>query len=74
MDHYELVKKLHEIARILNPSEISPNPPKREQVTERDVINWIDYIRVCVKYNGLDLDATRRDNSDLRRSLEERSK
>ena len=33
----------------------------------------LDYLRICIKYQLFDLEATRRENKDLRRRLEENS-
>ncbi len=34
----------------------------------------LDYLRVCIKYQAFDLEATRRENTYLKKILEERNK
>jgi len=42
------------------------NPSKMDSIQET-----IDYLRVCIKYNVFDLEATKRENEYLRKLLEE---
>ena len=46
---------------------------KRLQKSVNTLQESLDYLRICIKYQLFDLEATRRENKDLRRRLEENS-
>ena len=84
MDAVNLEDKLNEIVRELGGSK-SPEGEKlamlareakennqRLQASMDSLQDSLDYLRVCIKYQLFDLEATRRENGDLRRQLEER--
>jgi hypothetical protein len=47
---------------------------KRLQKSVDNLQESLDYLRVCIKYQLFDLEATRRENSYLRKLLEEKNK
>ena len=72
----ELVKELTGVAE---PRDIKSAMPGKEvqdsepSAKERDSLQEsLDYLRICVKYQLFDLEATRRENKYLRQLLEER--
>lgn len=46
---------------------------KRLKQSVNSLQESLDYLRICIKYQLFDLEATRRENKSLRRMLEERS-
>ncbi len=50
-----------------------PAKSSGEESEERaDILDALDYLSICVKYNLFDLEATKRENKMLRQMLEER--
>ncbi len=48
------------------------NSQKRLRETVDGLQESLDYLRVCIKYQAFDLEATRRENEYLKRLLEEK--
>lgn len=46
---------------------------KKLEETVNNLQESLDYLRICIKYQLFDLEATRRENSYLRKLLEEKS-
>lgn len=78
METSELVRRLNESIDILNsgPEGAFDRKAKEPVLSEGDgePIELFDYLRVCAKYDVLDLEATRRENSYLRKLLKESTK
>jgi hypothetical protein len=83
MDETRLESKLNELVREFGEG-IDPHHDKLSKLAEQAQANHVkleksidtlqellDYLRVCIKYQGFDLEATRRENEYLRRLLEE---
>lgn len=51
-------------------NNLAGNKPKKESIDSLQ--ETIDYLRVCVKYTLYDLEATRRENKQLRKELGEK--
>lgn len=60
-------KKLAMLAREADGSH------KQLQKNVGDLQESLDYLRICIKYQLFDLEATRRENAYLRRMLEEKT-
>jgi ATP phosphoribosyltransferase regulatory subunit HisZ len=86
MDEAGLEGALNELARQfgdsvdLNPAKLA-NLAKQAQANSKQLqksINTlqelVDYLRVCIKYQAFDLEATRRENTYLRKLLEENNR
>jgi hypothetical protein len=48
--------------------------PKQLQKRISSLQELVDYLRVCIKYQAFDLEATRRENTYLRKLLEENNR
>lgn len=59
-------KKLEMLAKDMH------NNQERLQKTVDSLRESLDYLRVCIKYQNFDLEATRRENDYLRKLIEER--
>jgi hypothetical protein len=83
MDETRLESKLNELVREFGEG-IDPHQNKLTKLAEQAQANQVkleksidtlqellDYLRVCIKYQVFDLEATRRENEYLRRLLEE---
>ncbi len=84
MDEASLEEKLNELVKefggMNNPQyrklailarQAQANHEKLQQSVGR-LQESLDYLRICIKYQLLDLEATRRENAYLRKLLEER--
>ena len=60
-------KKLAELARQARESH------KKLKKSISNLQDVLDYLRVCIKYQAFDLEATRRENTYLKKLLEERN-
>lgn len=85
MDQNRMEEKLNELVKEFGPN----NNPQTQKLAElarqardshqklRKSLNnlqeSLDYLRVCIKYQSFDLEATRRENAYLRKLLEERN-
>ena len=85
IDEGKMEEKLNELVKEFGPN----NNPQTQKLAElarqardshqklRKSLNnlqeSLDYLRVCIKYQSFDLEATRRENSYLRKLLEERN-
>ncbi len=83
MDEMRLESKLNELVKEFGEG-IDPHHDKLTKLAEQAQTNQVkleksidtlqdllDYLRVCIKYQVFDLEATRRENEYLRRLLEE---
>lgn len=83
MDDIRLEDKLNELVREFGEG-LDPHHDKLAKLAEQAQANrekleksinslqeLLDYLRVCIKYQFFDLEATRRENEYLRRLLEE---
>jgi hypothetical protein len=71
----ELVKELTGVAeprgiKSAMPGEVQDSKLSTEEISS--IQESLDYLRICVKYQLFDLEATRRENKFLRQLLEER--
>jgi hypothetical protein len=85
MDEAGFEQKLSELVREFGEGADTqrkrlPEPPGRTHPTPKKLEKSIstlqeslDYLRVCIKYQVFDLEATRRENEYLRRLIEEQS-
>jgi hypothetical protein len=86
MDEGKMEEKLNELVKEFGPND-NPQTKKLAELARqarenheklRDSLNnlqgSLDYLRVCIKYQAFDLEATRRENAYLRKLLEERNK
>ena len=67
----ELVAKTQ--CRLQKPVSLARMPQKSNRTIEKSVDTLqesLDFLRVCIKYQAYDLEATRRENQYLRRLLE----
>ena len=84
MDETKLEEKLNELVKELG-GMVDPQNKKLEilakqakdgsqqlQKSVNKLQETLDYLRVCIKYQRFDLEATRRENTYLRRMLEEK--
>jgi len=83
MDETNLEDKLNELVKefgdVSNPqhsklAELAKQAQANHQKLEKSIHNLqesLDYLRVCIKYQVFDLEATRRENAYLRKLLEE---
>lgn len=65
----DLFKKFPHSRVLKKPKKLSAKV-EQEQIV-KNVGENLDYIRICVKYNLFDLEATERENAYLRKILEE---
>ncbi len=84
MNKTKLKNELKELARAFDrPAGAERNrlqslakDAKTDQKSLRETVDGLqeslDYLRVCIKYQAFDLEATRRENEYLKRLLEER--
>jgi hypothetical protein len=73
----ELVKEFGELAnpqykKLESLSHQAQDNHKRLQKSVDNLQESLDYLRICIKYQLFDLEATRRENKYLRRLLEEK--
>ncbi len=73
----ELVKEFGEMAnpqykKLASLSQQAQDNHKRLQKSVDNLQESLDYLRICIKYQLFDLEATRRENKYLRKLLEER--
>jgi hypothetical protein len=86
MDEGKMEAKLNELVKEFGPNT-NPQTQKLAELAKqardshqklRKSLNSLqealDYLRVCIKYQSFDLEATRRENAYLRKLLEERNK
>ena len=59
----------HEKPAILTKKACRTNKKVRRSVNSLD--EFLDYLRICIKYQNFDLEATRRENEFLRKFIEE---
>ena len=83
MDEARLEDKIHELVREfgqgVDPQHNKLEKPSEQMQTdcsklEKSISNLqelLDYLRVCIKYQVFDLEATRRENEYLKKLLEE---
>ncbi len=83
MDEASLEGALNELVRQFGDNaglkQTKPSNPARQAETSRKQLEksistlqeLVDYLRVCIKYQAFDLEATRRENSYLKKLLEE---
>ena len=84
MDKTKLKNELKELARefgrpagaernrLESLAKDARNSQKRLRETVDGLQESLDYLRVCIKYQAFDLEATRRENEYLKRLLEEK--
>lgn len=84
MDKTKLKKELKELARefsrpvsaeydrLESLARDTKNSQKKLRATVDGLQESLDYLRVCIKYQAFDLEATRRENEYLKRLLEEK--
>lgn len=73
----ELVKEFGELAnpqykKLASLSQQAQDNSKRLQKSVDNLQESLDYLRICIKYQLFDLEATRRENKYLRKLLEEK--
>ena len=73
----ELVKEFGEMAnpqykKLASLSQQAQDNRKRLEKSVDNLQESLDYLRICIKYQLFDLEATRRENKYLRKLLEER--
>ena len=73
----ELVKEFggmsnNQYGKLTNLAEQSQDNQKRLQKSVDNLQESLDYLRICIKYQHFDLEATRRENKYLRKLLEEK--
>ena len=86
MDQDKLQERLDELVREFGPNT-NPQTQKLAELAKQareshqklrqsldSLQEAMDYLRVCIKYQAFDLEATRRENRYLRQILENRSK
>jgi len=85
MDETNLEDKLNELVRefgeVSNPqyrklAELAKQAQDNRKKLEKSINSLqesLDYLRVCIKYQVFDLEATRRENAYLRKLLEEKN-
>ncbi len=83
MDDARLEDKIHELVRefgqgvdpqrnkLANPSEQMQTDCSKLEKSISNLQELLDYLRVCIKYQVFDIEATRRENEYLKRLLEE---
>lgn len=74
----ELVKEVGGVAdpqnmKLVMLAKHARNNHKKLEKSVNSLQESLDYLRVCIKYQLFDLEATRRENKYLRNMLEERS-
>ncbi len=84
MDETNLEDKLNELVKefgeVSNPqcrklAELAKQAQDNRKKLEKSIDNLqesLDYLRVCIKYQVFDLEATRRENAYLRKLLEDK--
>jgi len=75
----ELVRQFGDTANLkqakpANPARQAEAGPKQLQKSISTLQELVDYLRVCIKYQAFDLEATRRENHYLRKLLEENNR
>ncbi len=85
MDEANLQEKLNELLREVGGSAdlhyhklamLARQAREKQKKLEKSVNNLqesLDYLRICIKYQLFDLEATRRENNYLRKMLEEKN-
>jgi hypothetical protein len=73
----ELVKEFGELAnpqykKLASLAQQTQDNHKRLEKSVDNLQESLDYLRICIKYQLFDLEATRRENKYLRRLLEEK--
>ena len=73
----ELVKEFGEMAnphykKLASLSQQAQDNRKRLEKSVDNLQESLDYLRICIKYQLFDLEATRRENKYLRKLLEEK--
>ena len=86
MDEAKFENKLNELVKEFgsnsNPqteklADLAKQARKSHDQLKKSINNLqevLDYLRVCIKYQAFDLEATRRENTYLKKILEERNK
>ena len=74
----ELVKEFGEMGnpqykKLASLSQKAQDNHKRLQKSVDNLQESLDYLRICIKYQLFDLEATRRENKYLRKLLEEKN-
>ncbi len=85
MDQDKLRERLDELVREFGPNT-NPQTQKLEELAKQareshkklrqsldSLQEAMDYLRICIKYQAFDLEATRRENEYLKRLLEDRN-
>jgi len=74
MDETNLEDKLNELVKEFGEA-VDPQHRKLANLAKQAQANQesLDYLRVCIKYQLFDLEATRRENAYLRKLLEDNS-
>ena len=85
MDEINLENKLKELVEEFNektdPQQGNPAILTKKACRTNDKLHrsdnsldeFLDYLRICIKYQNFDLEATRRENEFLRKFIEERN-
>jgi DNA repair protein RadC len=85
MDEGRMEEKLNELVKEFGPNnnpqtqklaELARQARDSQQKLRKSLNNLqesLDYLRVCIKYQSFDLEATRRENAYLRKLLDERN-
>jgi hypothetical protein len=85
MDEGKMEEKLNELVKEFGPNtnpqtqklaELARQAKENHQKLRKSLNSLqesMDYLRVCIKYQSFDLEATRRENAYLRKMLEERN-
>ena len=73
----ELVKEFggmesHQYKKLASLAQQEQDSRKRLQKSVDNLQESLDYLRICIKYQLFDLEATRRENKYLRKLLEEK--
>jgi uncharacterized FlaG/YvyC family protein len=87
MDNSRLENELNELVKaiskeklpkrkqaIINPSDLAKQTKANQVKLEKSIKSLqesLDYLRICIKYQIFDLEATRRENEYLRKLLED---
>ena len=82
MDDKDLQKRVDELLRTFGPAgpalidmiKQSHESHLKLRKNLADLLDALDYLRVCIKYQAFDLEATRRENQALKQLLEDRDK
>ena len=69
MDESNIADRLNELAEIFE--DPANSPPYKLAKSTNPVQANLNYLRLCIKYQTFDLEATRRENEYLKKLLEE---